>query len=76
MPYKRSWDYVRKILKFGGYNVDLRKSSKTFTPMSISADCCDFVLRIKKRKDFPLEDLYCSCGKTLVIKWEDVKKIK
>ena len=66
---KRSWDFVRDTLKKGGFNIDLRKASKVNIPLQLTAICCDTILNIRKKKDFPLRDKQCKCGKTKLVEW-------
>ena len=49
--------------------LDLRRSSKTFIPLYISTGCCSSKLEVRRKKDFPLKNKKCKCGKTYLIKW-------
>ena len=67
-PRKRSWEKVKKYMRLGGYDVDLRKASKTVVPLHLSAPCgCE--KEVRRKKDFPLVDELCACGKTIMIEW-------
>ena len=52
------------------YNIVLRKSSKIMPPVAIAANCCGTILKIKQKKDFPLKNKKCKCGKQYLIEWE------
>lgn len=56
-------------MKKRGYPIDLRKASFRNRPLVLSVGCCKDELVINKRKDFPLKDLKCKCGKRFIIKY-------
>jgi len=68
---ERSWRNVKRVLKGTECekHLDLRRASKTNTPLFISVDCCGDELAVKRVKDFPLEDLPCKCGEVLLVGW-------
>jgi hypothetical protein len=66
---KKTWKFFKEINKINWYDIDLRKSSKNYTPLRLQAMCCNDILRIKRIKDFPLNDLKCKCWKEYLIKW-------
>ena len=71
--YKPSWELFKKIMRNNpnySYNIDLRKSSKIMPPVAIAANCCGTILKIKQKKDFPLKNKKCKCGKQYLIEWE------
>ena len=68
---KRSWENFKKCVPQYKDLLDLRKSSKNKTPLLLKADCCGDKLEVRRKKDFPLEDLKCKCGKAYLIKWTD-----
>ena len=71
---RRSWRAFRNIMIKGNPVIakllDLRKAAKKRIPLYIQAACCGSTLEFRRKKDFPLEDLKCKCGKIYLIKWE------
>ena len=68
--HKRSWEAFRKIVnKETRYHLDLRTASKNNIPLFAKSDCCGSELKVMKKKDFPLKDKKCKCGKSYLIKW-------
>lgn len=72
---KRSWKWFKNIMKNNdelSVDLDLRKSSKTYTPLHLTVDCCKSEISIKREKDFPLKNKKCKCGKFYIVKWNTV----
>ena len=77
---KRNWDTFRNMMRGWGGGVgtvlDLRKASKNFIPLDITAGCCDSKLEVRRKKDFPSHNKKCKCGKMYLIKWEIYDRTK